>query len=172
RRPDAVVRRHDADGIRPVDSRKARPPPQPMGGRRTMKIIGIGAWDRSGSTILAEILGSAPGVVSVGELNNLWDRGARQNRPCACGERFWDCPFWKPVMDRAFAGSEGRRLLEAVTEAADHMTNHGLIKQRLTGRIRSEEHTSELQSRENLVCRLLLEKKKRNQPTSTPVPHS
>src|SRR5436309_4821446 len=28
------------------------------------------------------------------------------------------------------------------------------------GRRRSEEHTSELQSRENLVCRLLLEKKK------------
>src|SRR5690606_42113315 len=28
---------------------------------------------------------------------------------------------------------------------------------------RSEEHTSELQSRENLVCRLLLEKKKNNQ---------
>src|SRR5690606_41064332 len=29
---------------------------------------------------------------------------------------------------------------------------------------RSEEHTSELQSRENLVCRLLLEKKKKRQP--------
>ena len=28
--------------------------------------------------------------------------------------------------------------------------------------IRSEEHTSELQSRRNLVCRLLLEKKKNN----------
>src|SRR5690606_41646593 len=28
-------------------------------------------------------------------------------------------------------------------------------------KIRSEEHTSELQSRENLVCRLLLEKKKK-----------
>src|SRR5690606_41388555 len=28
--------------------------------------------------------------------------------------------------------------------------------------IRSEEHTSELQSRENLVCRLLLEKKKKS----------
>ena len=27
--------------------------------------------------------------------------------------------------------------------------------------LRSEEHTSELQSRENLVCRLLLEKKKK-----------
>src|SRR5690606_41094731 len=30
-----------------------------------------------------------------------------------------------------------------------------------TGTLRSEEHTSELQSRENLVCRLLLEKKKK-----------
>src|SRR5690606_42011164 len=29
------------------------------------------------------------------------------------------------------------------------------------GSLRSEEHTSELQSRENLVCRLLLEKKKK-----------
>src|SRR2546429_4854288 len=31
---------------------------------------------------------------------------------------------------------------------------------------RSEEHTSELQSRLHLVCRLLLEKKKNNQPVS------
>src|SRR5690606_41848189 len=37
-----------------------------------------------------------------------------------------------------------------------------------TGEDRSEEHTSELQSRENLVCRLLLEKKKT--PTPPPVP--
>src|SRR2546430_5166136 len=29
------------------------------------------------------------------------------------------------------------------------------------GRLRSEEHTSELQSQSNLVCRLLLEKKKK-----------
>src|SRR5690606_40525195 len=32
--------------------------------------------------------------------------------------------------------------------------------------VRSEEHTSELQSRENLVCRLLLEKKNRTTPVS------
>src|SRR2546427_8161642 len=31
---------------------------------------------------------------------------------------------------------------------------------------RSEEHTSELQSQSNLVCRLLLEKKKKNKTTS------
>src|SRR3989442_3681351 len=32
--------------------------------------------------------------------------------------------------------------------------------------VRSEEHTSELQSRPHLVCRLLLEKKKKNQRPS------
>src|SRR5690606_41032892 len=32
--------------------------------------------------------------------------------------------------------------------------------------VRSEEHTSELQSRENLVCRLLLEKKKKKTHTN------
>src|SRR2546430_8083315 len=36
-------------------------------------------------------------------------------------------------------------------------------------RWRSEEHTSELQSQSNLVCRLLLEKKKKN---NSPIVHS
>src|SRR3712207_8542598 len=37
------------------------------------------------------------------------------------------------------------------------------------GPVRSEEHTSELQSRQYLVCRLLLEKKQTHQPTF-PIP--
>src|SRR2546430_10535406 len=41
---------------------------------------------------------------------------------------------------------------------ADH--EDGLVRQRRQGR--SEEHTSELQSQSNLVCRLLLETKKNN----------
>src|SRR5690606_41022337 len=44
----------------------------------------------------------------------------------------------------------------AVAVVARHIDEHGRA---LSGR--SEEHTSELQSRENLVCRLLLEKKKK-----------
>src|SRR5690349_23074843 len=39
------------------------------------------------------------------------------------------------------------------------------LGQRQGGVVRSEEHTSELQSRRDLVCRLLLEKKKKNQYT-------
>src|SRR2546430_6458966 len=37
----------------------------------------------------------------------------------------------------------------------------------VTIRLRSEEHTSELQSQSNLVCRLLLEKKKKNNITDS-----
>src|SRR5688572_32676414 len=36
-------------------------------------------------------------------------------------------------------------------------------------RARSEEHTSELQSQSNLVCRLLLEKKNRNLTHTSPI---
>src|SRR5215211_8212762 len=39
--------------------------------------------------------------------------------------------------------------------------HHGRQRQNGRRRIRSEEHTSELQSHSDLVCRLLLEKKKR-----------
>src|SRR3712207_7481013 len=40
------------------------------------------------------------------------------------------------------------------------------------GAHRSEEHTSELQSRQYLVCRLLLEKKKTNTQDSKPSTHT
>src|SRR2546426_6710660 len=42
----------------------------------------------------------------------------------------------------------------------------------VTGFGRSEEHTSELQSPCNLVCRLLLEKKKKNLTSYLPLPHT
>src|SRR2546430_5158998 len=41
----------------------------------------------------------------------------------------------------------------------------------LLPRKRSEEHTSELQSQSNLVCRLLLEKKKTNESKTLPLKH-
>src|SRR5690606_41935280 len=49
-------------------------------------------------------------------------------------------------------------------EVADRVVGAGAEEHdvALAGADRSEEHTSELQSRENLVCRLLLEKKNKN----------
>src|SRR5207302_2335619 len=50
----------------------------------------------------------------------------------------------------------------AGNQTLDQTTRNALVTLEIAGRSRSEEHTSELQSRENLVCRLLLEKKKRS----------
>src|SRR5438046_7897948 len=47
-------------------------------------------------------------------------------------------------------------------KAGDKIAEYGLAALVLGGAARSEEHTSELQSLTNLVCRLLLEKKKKN----------
>src|SRR5436309_6954439 len=52
-----------------------------------------------------------------------------------------------------------------------HAARHDAAFARLQIIIRSEEHTSELQSRENLVCRLLLEKKKQKNTTDPLIPN-
>src|SRR5256886_13605057 len=52
-----------------------------------------------------------------------------------------------------------RDLADALTQLNPEMLVSASARSRSAG-IRSEEHTSELQSQSNLVCRLLLEKKK------------
>src|SRR5690606_41114845 len=78
----------------------------------------------------------------------LWDQPAR----------YLDCHF-----SSLYGGHSGHRDME--TDFREYRLGRALsvwwwpdIKCR--SERRSEEHTSELQSRENLVCRLLLEKKK------------
>src|SRR5256885_8059406 len=64
---------------------------------------------------------------------------------------------------RSFPFSSGHAAINALTERSPELviTDLYLDKTRAFGlEIRSEEHTSELQSPCNLVCRLLLEKKK------------
>src|SRR3712207_8563222 len=78
--------------------------------------------------------------------------------------------------DRSRSPSTGRRKIRAsavraaprVIGTSERATgirpvprSHALIIASLHALARSEEHTSELQSRQYLVCRLLLEKKKR-----------
>src|SRR5205823_13458305 len=58
------------------------------------------------------------------------------------------------------ADVEQRECAGGDTCTADHLHRHAPDKQFAVQMIRSEEHTSELQSLAYLVCRLLLEKKK------------
>src|SRR5258708_10344989 len=65
---------------------------------------------------------------------------------------------------RSVAGKDGRPHPD---EPRVDFTNDAGDTARIVRKIRSEEHTSELQSPDHLVCRLLLEKKKSIFPNST-----
>src|SRR2546427_7066643 len=64
-----------------------------------------------------------------------------------------------PILSARIAEPE-RRAEHADPELLGHLLARALAPV-LAQRVRSEEHTSELQSQSNLVCRLLLEKKKK-----------
>src|SRR5688572_31744991 len=65
----------------------------------------------------------------------------------------------RPHGRRAHRGRDVPRGEPLLAEAAQSRSEHAALPGRGAGR--SEEHTSELQSQSNLVCRLLLEKKKK-----------
>ncbi len=67
-----------------------------------MKILVVTGWDRSGSTLVANAIGSLDDAVAVGEIVNIWDRGFDDDRPCGCGEPFSSCEFWAPVVETAY----------------------------------------------------------------------
>jgi hypothetical protein len=67
-------------------------------------LVFVGGIGRSGSTLLDRMLGRLPGVVSVGELVHIWERGLAENNLCGCGARFRSCPFWRRVGEEAFGG--------------------------------------------------------------------
>ncbi len=67
-----------------------------------IKVVFIGGYGRSGSTLLDRMLGQIDGFFTVGELKHIWDRGFAQNQLCGCGEPFKDCAFWKAVVEEAF----------------------------------------------------------------------
>src|SRR5690606_42026555 len=81
----------------------------------------------------------------------LCGHGAQQRRP-EPGDLGAACHGRRSSL-QGFPASAGFQLCTVRADAGSERHSRG--------KARSEEHTSELQSRENLVCRLLLEKKKK-----------
>lgn len=65
-----------------------------------MKVLYILGRGRSGSTVLANVLGEIPGFFSAGELRFLWDPVVVQRSQCGCGMPIAECPVWSKVLDR------------------------------------------------------------------------
>src|SRR5688572_32379518 len=72
--------------------------------------------------------------------------------------------------EEARTGAERRSARESDgrSRRADGLQRHAAAARAAERARRSEEHTSELQSQSNLVCRLLLEKKKKKNKKNTP----
>jgi hypothetical protein len=82
--------------------------------RPPLKVLFIGGYGRSGSTLLDRVLGQVPGFASVGELRHVLQEGFVENRRCGCGEPFRECGFWRAVTRRAFGRLEGAELAETM----------------------------------------------------------
>ncbi len=71
-----------------------------------IKVLYIGGYSRSGSTLLLRFLGQLENFVAVGELWDIWRRSFTENQLCGCGQPFRQCPFWQAVVVEAFGGFE------------------------------------------------------------------
>jgi hypothetical protein len=90
------------------------------GPQASVKVLSVVGAGRSGTTILASMLGEIEGFTSAGELRWLWERGLRDERPCACGQPPGSCPLWSQVVPRTLAaGNDDRFTVEEVV-AAQH----------------------------------------------------
>jgi hypothetical protein len=72
-----------------------------------VKVLYLAGWQRSGSTVLANILGEIDGFFSVGELYYLWDYVWFRDIRCGCGARFSECEVWREVVRLAYGTRDG-----------------------------------------------------------------
>lgn len=86
---------------------------------RSTKVLYVLGRGRSGSTILANVIGEHDGFFSAGELRYLWDPVVKNDAECACGRKFSECPVWSEVLDRVghvSVEAAGRWQREVITE--------------------------------------------------------
>ena len=89
-------------------------------------VVYIAGSGRSGSTLLERTLGQMPGFVNVGELVDLFRRGASRGQRCSCGQPFGGCPFWASVVQDAFGDWADPRVAE-VHPLQRRMARHGSL---------------------------------------------
>lgn len=69
-------------------------------------MVYLGGWGRSGTTVLADLLGAHDGVFSGGEIRYLWQRGILGGRLCGCGKPVSGCELWQRVRTAAYGPDE------------------------------------------------------------------
>jgi hypothetical protein len=93
-----------------------------------VRVLYVTGWCRSGSTVLANLLGELPGVTHVGEMTYLWANGVLRtgtNTTCGCGRDLGSCEVWMQVLAEVTGGDPGGVAAEMVAgHAAFLRTRH------------------------------------------------
>ena len=118
-----------------------------------VKVLYIGGYSRSGSTILLRLLGQIEGFFSIGEMTYVWQRSFVENQLCGCGQPFRECPFWTQVIEEAFGGFEQVDVAEIRDLRAAVQGNHNL-PYLMFPRLRTAAYRQKLQSYTALLGKL------------------
>lgn len=118
--------------------------PRRRNASRTGPVVYIAGSGRSGSTLLERVLGQIPGVVALGEVHHLWQRGIVKNELCGCGSSFDACPFWLEVGGKAFGGWRSEDVAR-VAAMADAVDRHRRVVTNLAAGHGSRRHSTALE---------------------------
>jgi len=111
---------------------------------RTTKVLYIGGYSRSGSTLLLRLLGELRGFVAVGELFDVWERSYIQDQLCGCGLGFRECDFWIQVTAKAFGCKPGEMPAGQLNQTRSRVQGHSRIPALWLPRLRSPRYQREL----------------------------
>ncbi len=89
-----------------------------------IKVLYIAGYERSGSTLLHNVLGQLDGFFAAGELAKIWDRSLIENRRCGCGAPFKECEVWRGILTNGFGGVESIRAREMVRARDNVRSRH------------------------------------------------
>jgi len=77
----------------------------------SLTVVNVLSAGRSGSTVLATLLGQAPGAFYAGELQPLWGPAWLPDELCSCGQPVLRCPIWGSVLKDVLGDEVGAAIL-------------------------------------------------------------
>lgn len=89
--------------------------------RERTRVLFVGGYGRSGSTVIDLLLDRVPGITAVGELRHLFGRALGDNELCSCGRPFRECDTWRAVLDRAYPDGFDRERVQAAVVAINRV---------------------------------------------------
>lgn len=87
------------------------------------KIIYIAGYGRSGSTLLARILGCHEDIFTVGELINFLNLIDNDNSICSCGREIQRCSFWSTIIQTTKKHYKNTSALADVQKRTESISN-------------------------------------------------